>query len=342
MAAIINRKEFFHTIALPMTVFYGMGMLLCLSPAVWSRAAGNTSFLHHFLSGAVVLLLQSRAFWLLLIAVVVAWMRARRILIENIKSNIWLWTACLMAYGIAFACGEATTRVSFFGEFLALLLLLSLLRSCLSCRWRTIRLAAATLSALAFVVFLAAFYCCRLQVGDYEYAVGQMETPGQTLIKTHSTRPSSLFMRYVYNTYTVPFAAYGYNQIYMAFDSDDSNLRCIAAKYHKPTMFFLPADVVERVGEGNLSHSKFTEFQGDNLFVRPLDDGENVSRVAFILDGNDLSSLHWWQKLTAYRGDEFVLDDFRWQVVGVGSKRLLVLTMPHNNILLRMKGIEIM
>lgn len=334
--AFVNRKTIFRQAALPMMVYYAIGMLLCMSPAVWSRTGGS-SLLHRLMSGCVVIFLQSRVFWLLLIAIIVIWRRDKNIVIGSIRNRIWLWTTCLMAYGIAFACGETTTRVSFFGDFTALLLLLDLLRHCSQ---SFVRVSSAVLSAIAIIIFAAAFYCCRMQVGDYEYALKQMEAPGKTLIETRQTLPENWLTKYAYKTYVVPFVVYGYNQIYMAFDATDINTRCIAAKYHKPEMFFLPERIVNKVDDGTLSTKYFMTDNEDQLYVLRLSDKKKVNKVVFNLN-NENASLPFWKRLSAYKGSDFVLDDFRWQVVDVHGTKVLVLTMPHNNILRRIKEIEI-
>lgn len=336
--AIVNRRTSFRQLSFPMMLYYGIGMLLCLSPAVWSRASSGLTIKQHIMSGCVVILLQSRALWVLLLTIIVLWFKNRSAVKKSIKNRLWLWVACFMAYGVAFGCGEATTRVSFFGDFIALLLLLDLLQSC---SLSLVRKSSAVLSVIAFIMSIAAIYCCRLQVGDYQYALKQMENPSQTVIKTHSTVPENGFLRYTYNTYVMPFVVYDYYSAYMAFDATDINTRCIAAKYHKPTMFFLPEKIINKIENCTLSASHFIADKADNLYALRLNGNKSVRKVFFNLRQEDTSKLSLKQRVTAYNGSVYELDDFHWQVVSVDGTRILVLTMPQNNILRRVKSIAI-
>lgn len=328
-----------HHLSFPLMFYYAVGGALCLSPAVWQRAGNDVSIVHRLMSGCVVIFLQSRILWFLILTVIVLWIKDRQFLIKSFKDNLFLWIACLLCYAIAFACGEATVRVNFFGEFLGLLLLLSLFA------WfkdSFSRSASVVLSVLALLVYVQALYCCRLQVGDYEYAVGQMETPGRTLIHTHITLPEGRLMNVIYNTYVVPFASYGYYQVYMGFDAADSNMRCAAVKYNKPSMIFLPDRLANEIEGNKLKTSCFTLDNADNLYAIRLADGRKVNKVVFHLKKEDPRSLQFWQRPLAYKGDTFELDDFHWQVINVSGQRVLVITKPLTNVFRRIKSIEVL
>lgn len=336
--AISHRHSVFKQLAFPLMFFYAVGTALCLSPAILSRAAGDTSIVHRLMSGCVVLALQSRVLWLLVVVAVVTWYRNKAFVMEWISRNRYLLVACAVAYCIAFLCGDANVRVNFFGEFMALLLLADMLCGySLGIR----RIVADVLSFIAFIVLLPAVYCLKMQMDDYEYAVRQMETPGKTVIRTHITRPEGWFSNLVYDTYVVPFASFHYYQCYMGFDASDSNMRCAAVKYGKPSMIFLPDKIVDKIENGTLSSTSFTFDAADNLYAIKLNDNRQVHKVTFKLKKEDVGSLRIWQRPLAYKGDTFELDDFHWQVVTVGGSRVLVLTKPLTNVFRRVQSIEI-
>jgi hypothetical protein len=66
-----------------------------------------------------------------------------------------------------------------------------------------------------------------------------------------------------------------------------------------------------------------------------------VRSVTFILDEEDTSKLMPHQRLLAYHGDEYELDDFHYEVVKVCRQPYLVFTKPTTNIYRRVGRVKI-
>ena len=119
----------FHSAALPAVLCFMAGTALsAFSPGTLGRAGANTApLLDRMLLGIFNYLVFVRISWLLLVAVVVAWFCRRDVLKEEIRRNYVLYFAMLMSLGIVLVCGQTEARVCFHADFIALLLLVSLL-----------------------------------------------------------------------------------------------------------------------------------------------------------------------------------------------------------------------
>lgn len=88
---------------------------------------------------------------------------------------------------------------------------------------------------------------CRGAKLDYLNADSQMRQSGVTLIKTRQYSPHNSIDKSIYERYVFPFAEYGFYQPYMGFNANDMNIRCGARLYGKPSLTFLPEDVVAQI-----------------------------------------------------------------------------------------------
>ena len=170
----------------------------------------------------------------------------------------------------------------------------------------------------------------------------QMKAPGCELIAVDLPRKGeNAVMDYFRNHYVNPSAEFGFYCSYMGFDTTDINMRCAAKLYSKPRLTFLPADVVNRIKRDSTAFSGYETDENGNLYIWRLSDERPVRSVRFILNEEDMSSLHFYQRLMVYDGDVFELDDFHYETVQVCGKPYLVFTRPTTNVTRRIKDIEI-
>lgn len=335
-----NYRDVKRSAVLPYFIFYLIGLLLCLaSPGIRERLDSDTTIFSRLVNGSVAMLLVARVFWLLLIAMVFAWRKkvfSRKVLFNN----AWLIATLLSAYGIVFLSGTAIERVAFHADFIALLCLLYLCDRLFSNTY--IRISAIVLSAVSLIVYVPALAMCRGAKLDYLYADSQMRQSGVTLIKTRQYSPRNSIDKSIYERYVFPFAEYGFYQPYMGFNANDINIRCEARLYGKPSLTFLPEDVVAQIEKDSLAYSEFKADKSKKLIIKRIRKGQKVKGVEFILRKENLNSLYIWQRLVAYKSDAYRLDDRRWAVISVHDRTYLVLTMPLTNIKRRIKYIRIL
>ena len=249
----LQRKERLHQLAFPLTIFYVIGSLLCISPGTLHRAVDNISWTSRIISGCAVLFYNIRILWLLVFTFVWVLWKRKDLFHQVLRERGYLWFAMLLSYGLAFACGENGPRVPLYAELLALVLLLDLWHHIFELRKSNIpRKIAAIVSVLALIVYIPSIYCCACNERLFSFMEKQMRTPGKELIATYNPCPDGAWMKYCYDNYVFPTCYFGFYSIYMGFDSHDSNMRCAATLYDKPFMYFLPEKIIEKANKGEL------------------------------------------------------------------------------------------
>ena len=325
--------------AIPFMAAYALGTGLCLaSPGIWLRAGDTPTLASRVVNGCVAIASNVRILWVLLLCLLVMW-RQKRINKTLAMRLLPIAVALLAAYGIVFASGVTLDRVAFHAEMMALLTLLALW-------WQTfgrkmLRISAIVMTAVALSLLAPAVAMCRQQADNYRYAVMQMRRPGVSIVRTRDVIPSNWLERIAYERYVMPFADYGFYSCYMGFDANDSNMRYAASLYGKPRLWFLPEDLVEKMVANRIAPGALTTDRGQRLYVTQMHNGQKVGGVEFLLSPESPSSLHFWQRLTAYKDDRYALDDFHWEVIQVAGRRYLVFTKPVTAISRRIKSVVI-
>ena len=112
--------------------------------------------------------------------------------------------------------------------------------------------------------------------------------------------------------------------------------------YGKQQLVFLPEDVVQRIMTDSTAYQHYELDEHQQLYVWQLEDDKPVSKVIFHLKPEDIASLSLPQRMVAYQGDTYELDDnFHYDVVTVCNRHYLVFTRPTTNIYRRIERIEL-
>ncbi len=322
-----------------------LGTMLCLmSPGIWGRAAEGISLQSRLLSGAVNFVFNIRVTWLLAVVLLVMWRRDKTALRTHLKSHRYGYVAFVTALAIVMLCGTNLERVAFFADFMAMTLLLPLLLQACSkqsaAAWRKGIVAVGC--AIMALVYVPVYMLRKENSENWRLAELQMKEPGRELIavrqplKGENALLDYLREHYVYSSFT-----FGFYSSYMAFDATDINSRCVARMFGKERLVFLPEDVVERIKGDSCAYSRYELDANEDLYIWRMDDNRPVTALTFVLDDEDPSQLLPHQRLVAYNGSEYELDDFKYEVVKVEGRPYLVFTRPTTNIFRRIKDIEI-
>ena len=340
---VFGKREWRHSAAVPFVVFYMVGSLLCLlSPGLWGRSADVASLTSRFISGAVNCLFNVRITWLLFITLFILWWRRRTFFYEHVRRMGFVYVALLFSMVIVLFCGTNLERVAFFNDFIAMLVLLYLMSQLLSAIWQ--RRVIILSSVLMLLSFVPAYMVRKENNDSWLLAEQQMREPGRELIAV--TMPASgenVVMDYFREHYNNPSFEFGFYCCYAGFNANDINMRCAARLFDKERLYFLPEDVVKRAMADSLA---FTDYELDsqgNLFVWRMQDNprhQKIENLVFELNDEDPSTLSFIQRLLVYQGNEFELDDLKYDEVAIGSQYYLVFTRPTTNIFRRIKNIK--
>lgn len=336
----VNRKRLHGAITLYLLWFLVGTMLCVLSPGIVSRSTDGITLMNRMMSAAINCLTNVRVLWLLLISLLVLWKRDKPFLRLHFKENIYIYVALSVSFVITLFCGTSLERVGFFTDFISMLLLLKVLSAKIASLWqRRLIVVACVLMVICFVLA----YVVRQENRDmWQNMEQQMKEPGRELIAVQLPQEGqNAVMDYFRQHYVNSSVEFGFYCVYMAFDATDNNLRCAAKLYNKPSLTFLPADVVSRIEQDSTAYTSYEKDNHNDLYIWRLPDNRPVRSVRFILNEENLSALHFWQRLMVYEGDVYELDDFHYEMVQVSERPYLVFTCPTSNISRRIKDIEI-
>lgn len=336
----VNRKSLRRALT-PYLLWFLVGTALCfLSPGVIGRSTEGVTLMSRMISAAMNCLFNIRVLWLLLIFLLVWWRRDRLFVRQHLQENAYSYVALSVSFAITLLCGTSLERVAFFTDFIAMLLLLRLLCVKISILWQRRLIAIAC--ALMLVCYVPAYIVRQENRDMWQDMEQQMKEPGRELIAVQlPLKGQNAVMDYFRQHYVNPSAEFGFYCVYMGFDATDVNMRCAAKLYGKPSLTFLPADVVSRIEADSTAFSIYEPDENNTLFVWRMKDSRPVQSVRFILNEENLSALHFWQRLMVYDGDSYELDDFNFETVEVCGNPYLVFTRPTTNIARRIKEIEI-
>ena len=348
---------------LPYMLWFMVGTLLCLlSPGILGRSADALTLKARLLSGAMNYVFNIRVLWLLIITLLILWRKDREALKRHFSTFRYVYLALLVSLAIVTLCGTNLERVAFYTDFLSLLLLLVLLNQHLGTTWKH-RLV--LLCSIVMILFYIPVYLVRQENSDiWHKAELQMKEPGRELIAidTPTTQKNGSSQFLTFNSplftffrdhYVNPSFTFGFFSSYMVFDANDINLRCAARLYDKQKMVMLPSDVVQRIEADSTAYSHYELDNSGALYIWRLDDNTQVGAdaslcrdsivtgVTFILNNEDPSTLLPHQRLVAYQGNEYELDDFHFEQLTLFGRQYLVFTRPTTNIYRRIKDIQL-
>ena len=339
-----------------MLLFFAGTALCLLSPGIWLRAGDATDLRSRLVSGAVNCVSNIRVTWLLAIALLTAWMLSRRkprIRHENrpgmathglaaMQGHRYEYIALAAATGIVLACGVNLERVAFFTDFIAMLLLVSLIVNTHMTQPFSLRRLTTCCCLLLLLAYAPAYIVRAENAKSWQQADQQMREPGRELIAVELPKKGQSKVKdYFREHYANSSFEFGFYCSYMAFDHNDINMRCAARLYHKRQLTFLPEDVTQRIENDSTAYADYALDDNKTLYVWRMNNSHAVRQVIFKLNNEDTSMLLPHQRLLAYKGDSYELDDFHYEVVSVGGQPYLVFTKPTTNIFRRIKDIEV-
>ena len=334
-----NRKQWKSAVT-PYLLFFMVGTLLCLlSPGIWNRTGEVVGLPMRLINGSLNIVFNMRIGWLLLLTLFIIGRKNKELLKTHLHEQLYGYVALLASVGIIFLCGTTLERVAFFTDFIAMLLWLRLLTEMLSAKWsKRLVIAAGILMLLCYV---PAYLVRQENKENWNFAEEQMRRPGQELIAVRQPQKDDCrLMNYFRKHYVIPSFEFGVFCSYMGFDANDINMRCAARLYHKEKLVFLPEDVVQRINTDSYAYTNYEMDENENLYIWRLNDNADVKRVTFVLNDEDPSQLSLPQRLLAYDGNTYDLDDFHYEVVSVDGRRYLVFTRPTTNIYRRINQVE--
>lgn len=336
-----SHRHFFHISIHPYIIFYLAGTLFCLlSPGIWHRTADPQTFTSRILAGAINGLFNVRILWLLLVFIIYQRFTDPHALKQFIRHHFYEFVALIVSFGIVLFCGSTLERVAFYTDFMAMLLLLPMLVDIMPRIWqhRLVLLC----SLLLLFTFLPAFYVRHENKIIWQLAENQIRIPNRELIAVETVEPGkSVFLDYMRHHYVLPSFEFGFYCCYMAFDSNDVNIRCAARYFGKHRLYFLPSDVLSRIQADTTAYMNYELDMSQSIFIWQIKNNQKVNKIKFILNQEETSKLLPHQRLVAYNGNLYELDSFRYNTIEINHRKYLIFTKPTTNIYRRIHHVEL-
>ena len=347
---VVNRRQLKHRAVVYYMLWFMVGTALCLlSPGIWNRSVEGVNLTSRLMSGALNCVFNVRVLWLLLLTIVILWRRKRTLVKQHVQAHCYGYVALCIGFGIVLLCGTNLERVAFFVDFISLLLWIGLIKEVKELgSWggkgvgevKESRRLVVVCSVLLLLVYVPAWMVRHENSENWKQAEAQMREPGRELITVRQpVKGENVLMDYLRSHYVNPSFEFGFYCVYMAFDANDINMRCAARLYNKEKLFFLPEEIVERIDADSLAFTDYEAVANKSLFVWRRDDDRPVSTVRFELNDEDVSKLLPHQRLVAYHGSSYELDDFNYEVIHIHGRPYLVFTCPTTNIYRRIREV---
>ena len=337
---MMNRQDMWRRANTYCIIAYSLGMLIIVvSPSLWNRAdIGGISLTDRLIRGMVNMFLGLRISWFLVITLLTLWFKQRSLFSDILKQHSYMLIAWITAVGIVFSCGTCLERVPICTDFIAMLILLDIWQGAFLRRWQK----GITLIIMLVTLCVAVPVMClgRINHENYLYHCSQLRQKDVSLLKVRQL-PADLnaFSTQLSKRYVFQNIEFGYYNCYMAFDAQDSNNRALARLFGKEYIVGIPEDVVERITSDSTAYQHWQADAHQTLFIQRLQGQQDVHHVTFLL-GPEVPLL-FYQRPLSYQGDEYMLDEFNYQVISIHQNRYLVMTVPPSNIRRRIKDIVI-
>ena len=335
----VNRKQLSGRPVVFYMLWFMLGTALCLlSPGIWHRSVAGVSLSGRIVNGVMNIVFNVRIAWLLIITALILWKRKRALLKQHLREHCYGYVALVVGLAVVMLCGTTLERVAFFADFIAMLLLFSLIKDLVNPVWsRRLIIACSVLLVLSFI---PACMVRHENQQNWQQAEQQMREPGRELITVRQpVKGENRLMDYFRSHYVNDSFEFGFYCVYMAFDADDINMRCAARLYGKDKLYFLPEEIVQRIDADSLAFTDYELVANKSLYVWRLDTDRPVTNVRFELNDEDVSKLLPYQRLLVYPDNSYELDDFHFEVIHIYDRPYLVFTCPTTNIYRRIKEV---
>lgn len=335
---LLNRRNVFRSALFPFFIFFICGTALCLmSPGIRARATEVMSVSGLLKSAAVNMIFNIRIGWILIIVMMFMWRSRHNVFLSHLRKYMYVYFCAAVSFGIVLLCGTNLDRVAFHADFMASLLLVSLLTE--SSIYEYCKSIAKVLWAVMAVVFVPALYLNYVNSADYKNIEDNVKNKDTYVVKVKSASEGGVVADILRGRYIMDSVEFDFFCYYKAFDKDDYNMRCVAALYGRDSVMFLPENMATCAETGASAYGEYVADAAGKLYMRRMSTDRSVSDVVFHLK-EEPAEIPVYKRIMSYAGDEYHLDKSRFKIVNMYGGKYLILTCPTTNISRRIRSIE--
>ena len=318
------RKTAFQTTAFPVALAFMIGTaLLAFAPGTLRRTHADNGIDLVYIGTRVVagvysLFLTLRIFWLTVLSLVLLYRKKRTKFDEFTNLHVVELSAMLISPMILFVAARYGGRINYTIEILSMMVLLQLLPLFDFKKFEK-RMVLVMVAVMLLIYVPVTIYAHENYI-HYKSVLSQLNQK-QPVIRVQSLSDDNfLTSRYIHKMVRI-----GIDSYYQAFSPEDPVMRATAMVYGLPNVCFIPEEVASYIDKHGIAESLIIQ-NGWPVYVRCLAEGQNISKVKFMLGDVDFSKIPFYLRPIASKLAKYVLPEIepRFSVVEYKNRRLLL------------------
>lgn len=279
---LLHIRKIWGRAVLPLMLGFMMGTAMnVLAPATFIRAGADdvadvAGGLVGKVKSFVVSVSRLKAFWVLVICIVVAYLKDQKSCREYFKAYRWLMVLVLFSFSVILLAGYSNARVHFGTEFLSLVALMALINYCCFVKNST---RVQTIIAVPLILFVGVvLYYQTVNFNHYRVCEEQMKDRNTLMILTPTDTIPDFWGQYL-----MKHVDYGEDIYYLACDKKKTMVRYMSALYGKSGMFYFPQVLFDDINRNSSNYDEFNTLPDAGLYVKRINGNSIEGKVAFEL-----------------------------------------------------------
>lgn len=326
----IAKKTFFYC-----TIFYVLGTCICLmSPGTMSRIGEHSGLLLSLINKVFlgcVNLLHLRISYLMLIISLLIYLKKREVWKSHFKQYKYLYLTWFFTFIPIFGSGTTETRVIFYTEFIAMMIVASLIHQL--CQQRYDKNITICSNLLMLCLYGIVFSYSYRNHQNALFIEQQLNNPQLSIVEVPQIRPSdNYFLSEIFDNYVREPIKFGQFENAQGFVQTNAHVRCMKILYNKPQLYFIPQDIFNKIKDNQIKLNELVYNEKKELMITQIQQDCTPKNVKLLLNKEDIASLPFYKRILAYKNDSYEVDKDHYDTLLYNNRKYLLVCCPTRNI----------
>lgn len=324
------------------TLFYALGAFVCFSSPGTIQRIGQQETLWQTMAQKLIFggvnLLHLRVSYLILAVSFFSFYKKRNTWKEHFCQYKYFYLAWLFTFIPVFGSGATETRVIFYTEFIATIIVINLLVSIKSYKYQKGLTIGCNVAML--LMYVPVLHYSLENYKNAQYILQQLKTPQVEIVSVPQIKPSSNpILSSIFDNYLREPVKFGPFENAQGFVQNNTHVKCMKILFDKEKLYFLPKDMVEKITRNQIRKASFTYNAHKELMVLEINPQGQIKEVKLLLKNENINFLPFYKRLLAYRSDSYTVPESYYDTLSYHQKKYLVICCPTRNIYRRIKNI---
>lgn len=331
----LHRKNIVKSTFFYCMIFYVLGTCMCLmAPGTMSRIAQHSSFLQ-LLKEKIFLgcvnLLHLRISYLMFIISLLTYLKKREVWKAHFEQYKYFYLTWLFTFIPIFGSGATETRVVFFTEFVAMMIVASLLIQI--CQQRYSRIIIICSNLLMLCVYGIVFAYSYRNHQNTLFIEQQLNNPQTSIVEVPQIRPSDNYiLSELFDNYVREPIKFGPFENAQGFVQNNSHVKCMKILYNKPQLYFIPHDIFYKIKDNQIKPNELVYNEKKEMMITQIPQSCIPKNVKLLLNKEDIASLPFYKRILAYKNDSYEVDKDHYDTLLYNQRKYLLVCCPTRNI----------